>query len=158
MNSMTNKNYGRQKFSILVKYIILMIVFFVLNTAFFGATKEKTGTIKVNISKLSSNQGQVIVALYNSKAAFLKKPIIKKTAKIHNNESGITFRNIAEGTYAISVIHDENNNGKLDFNLLGIPSEGVAASNNASAFIGPPSFDNAKFYVGQSLVTQNIEM
>ena len=158
MKNMNNKNYGKQTFSVSAILFVLMIVFFVLNTTFFSSTKGKTGTIKVNISKLSNNQGQVIVALYNSKATFLKKTIIKKIAEIHNNESSITFRNIVEGIYAISVIHDENGNGKLDFNILGIPSEEVAASNNASAFIGPPSFDNAKFYVGQSLVTQNIEM
>jgi uncharacterized protein (DUF2141 family) len=158
MKIMTNKNYGKQPFSVSAIFVVLMIIIFVLNTAFFGTTKGKPSTIEVNISKLASNQGQVIVALYNSKTTFLKSPIIKKTAKIYNKKSGVIFRNIAKGTYAISVIHDENANGKLDFNILGIPSEDVAASNNASAFIGPPSFDDAKFNVGQTRVIQNIKM
>jgi uncharacterized protein (DUF2141 family) len=46
------------------------------------------------------------------------------------------------------VFHDENSNGKLDTNLLGIPREGVSASNNAKGHFGPPKFDAAAFNFG----------
>ena len=52
---------------------------------------------------------------------------------------------VKPGTYAVSTFHDENSNGKLDTNLLGIPTEGVGASNNAKGHFGPPKFDDAKF-------------
>ena len=57
----------------------------------------------------------------------------------------MSFPGIAPGTYAVSVYHDENSNDKLDTNFLGIPREGVGASNNAHGHMGPPKFDSAKF-------------
>jgi uncharacterized protein (DUF2141 family) len=52
---------------------------------------------------------------------------------------------IEPGTYAIAVYHDENSNGKLDSNFIGIPREGVGFSNNAKGHMGPPKFDAAAF-------------
>ena len=50
---------------------------------------------------------------------------------------------IAPGRYALSAFHDENDNGTLDTNLLGIPSEGYGFGNDAGAAFGPPSFEAA---------------
>src|SRR5450755_1266464 len=55
------------------------------------------------------------------------------------------FPRLNAGAYAISVFHDENSNGRLDTNLMGIPREGVGASNNAKGHFGPPKFDAAAF-------------
>jgi uncharacterized protein (DUF2141 family) len=48
-------------------------------------------------------------------------------------------------TYAVSAFHDENSNGNLDTNFMGIPREGVGASNNAKGHLGPPKFEAAAF-------------
>jgi uncharacterized protein (DUF2141 family) len=62
------------------------------------------------------------------------------------------FLNIPPGTYALAVIHDENMNGKLDTNWLGIPKEGYGFSNAAKATLGAPSFSAASFrYDGQDM-------
>ena len=50
---------------------------------------------------------------------------------------------LAPGRYALSAFHDENDNGELDTNLMGIPSEGYGFGNEASAAFGPPSFEAA---------------
>ena len=55
------------------------------------------------------------------------------------------FSAIKPGIYAVSVFHDENSNGKLDTSFLGIPREGVGASNGARGHLGPPKFDAAAF-------------
>ena len=52
---------------------------------------------------------------------------------------------LPDDTYAVSVIHDQNDNGKLDTNFLGIPQEGFGFSNNPRIFFGPPSFSSASF-------------
>ena len=57
----------------------------------------------------------------------------------------MTFENIPEGTYAVSIFHDENNNDKLDSNFIGIPKEDYGCSNNAKGFMGPPKWKDAKF-------------
>jgi uncharacterized protein (DUF2141 family) len=66
-------------------------------------------------------------------------------ARISAQKAVCEFPGIAPGTYAVSVYHDENSNDKLDTNFLGIPREGVGASNNARGHMGPPKFDSAKF-------------
>ena len=56
------------------------------------------------------------------------------------------------GTYAIVAIHDENGNGKLDKNVLGVPKEGYGASKGARGAFGP-KYDDARFdYRGGSLM------
>jgi uncharacterized protein (DUF2141 family) len=65
---------------------------------------------------------------------------------ILNGHATCQFENIPSGTYAVSVFHDENSNGKLDTNFLGIPREGVGASNNAKGHLGPPKFSAAAFH------------
>jgi uncharacterized protein (DUF2141 family) len=69
-----------------------------------------------------------------------------KAAAINNNISTVEFENIPEGTYAIVCFHDENNNGKMDFESNGMPKENYGTSNNALSF-GLPAFDNSKFEV-----------
>lgn len=59
------------------------------------------------------------------------------------NSTGIPARQ--ELAYATSVFHDENSNGELDTNFMGIPREGVGASNGAKGHLGPPKFDAAAF-------------
>lgn len=44
------------------------------------------------------------------------------------------------------MFHDENSNGKLDRNFMGIPREGVGASNGARGHFGPPKFGDAEFH------------
>ena len=55
------------------------------------------------------------------------------------------INNVPKGIYAVSVHHDENKNGKLDTNVIGIPIEGIGASRNPSMTFGPPEFDEANF-------------
>ena len=50
------------------------------------------------------------------------------------------FTGLPAGKFAVAVFHDENGNDTLDTNLLGIPKEGYAFSENARGFAGPPSF------------------
>ena len=108
---------------------------------------DKCFKIKVKIEGLSTNEGKLMIALYNSESSFLNQPYKVCAASILNNESDVVFQDIKAGTYAISCYHDKNSNQKLDFNSLGIPKEPTAASNNAKGFFGPPKFKDAKFQV-----------
>ncbi|MBS7233090.1 DUF2141 domain-containing protein [Flavobacterium psychroterrae] len=105
--------------------------------------------LTVSVSGLKNNTGMVRVGLYNSDGTFLKTIYKSVASKIKNNEATVTFEGIPAGEYAISTYHDENNNGKLDKNMMGIPSEDYAASNNAKGFMGPPAYQDAKFVVSK---------
>ena len=110
--------------------------------------EENEGTIKVSVQGLRSSDGQVLLFLYDSKKGFPTKPSKAKRrleAKIEKKKAGARFTSVPHGMYAVSVVHDEDGDGKVDTYILGIPKEGVGVSNNPKAKAGPPKFDDAKF-------------
>ena len=70
----------------------------------------------------------------------------------------VVLDSISSGVYAVSVFHDENSNGNLDFTWYGKPDEGLGSSRNAKGFLGPPSFDDAKFNFTNSIDTVKIQI
>ena len=70
---------------------------------------------------------------------------------IEDQSCTVTFKDVPAGTYAVSYIHDENGNGKMDTNFMGIPKEGYGCSNNAKGFMGPPKWEDAKFELTESM-------
>lgn len=112
------------------------------------STESRENVIRLEIDGLHSDRGQVLCALFSSAADFPKKPdkaLAHDKSTILNGHATCQFQSIPSGTYAVSVFHDENSNGKLDTNFLGIPREGVGASNNAKGHLGPPRFSAAAF-------------
>jgi uncharacterized protein (DUF2141 family) len=72
--------------------------------------------------------------------------------KIRDTQARCDFLDIPPGTYALAVIHDENMNGKLDTNWLGVPREGYGFSNDVKGLLSAPEFSAASFqYDGQNL-------
>jgi uncharacterized protein (DUF2141 family) len=117
--------------------------------------------IHVEIERLRNDRGQVVCALYSSSDGFPKngeKALAHATSAIADDRAVCEFSGIAPGTYAISVFHDENSNGKLDTNFLGIPREGVGASNDAKGHLGPPKFDAAAFHFSGGRMTLRIKI
>ncbi len=135
-------NYTKNK---IMNIMLQKIVFLVsIMMSVFASAQV---TIKVEVKGLKNNNGQVLIGLYNSEKDFLKKIFAGKVVVIYNKKAEVTFTNIPKGEYAISIFHDENSNGKLDSNFMGIPKEDYAASNDAKGFMGPPKYKNAKFIV-----------
>jgi uncharacterized protein (DUF2141 family) len=120
-----------------------------------------SGTLTVNITGFRNNQGQASIALFNRADAFpksLDKAVKVVYSPIKNNKASATFENLAAGGYAVSVFHDENNNGKMDSNLFGIPKEGVGASNDAKGHFGPPKYKDAEFTFNGTTETISIKL
>jgi uncharacterized protein (DUF2141 family) len=113
--------------------------------------REASTNLVVSVKGLRNDTGQVAVALFKSGKGFpdQKRALKGQVVAISHKQARLRFRNLAPGTYALAVLHDENKNDEMDFNLLGMPLEGYGFSNDASAMFGPPSFDEAKFTVGQ---------
>ncbi|HZU84974.1 MAG TPA: DUF2141 domain-containing protein [Polyangiaceae bacterium] len=112
------------------------------------ADTPRTGVLTVRLSRLRSNSGQVGCTLYDSPRGFptdSSAALQRRWCAIDSGASTCSFDPIPAGTYAVACFHDENANGKLDTGLFGIPREGTVASNQARGFMGPPSFDKARF-------------
>lgn len=107
----------------------------------------QNNSLTVVIKGVKNASGRVAVALYNSEKDFMKNRLTGKVTEASAGAVQVVFENIPAGDYAVSVMHDENQNDKLDSNLVGMPKEGFAFSNDATGMFGPPSFEKAKFSV-----------
>lgn len=134
-------NKSKNEMSTLVKLLIIVL----LNTAFVNAQDVKTLDIEVKIHGLDNSDGKLLVGLYNAEDAFLKKQFMGNVTTISDKKGTIIFKDVPEGIYAVSFVHDENDNGKMDTNFMGIPKEDYGCSNNAKGFMGPPKWKDAKF-------------
>jgi len=138
----------------LTKIICVLLI----NSAFLFAQESKNQNVTVNITNLSSNDGKVFVGLYDSEDSFLGRGIQSIQTDIKNNMCTVTFKDVPNGIYAISMYHDENDNNKMDTNFLGIPKEDYGCSNNAVGFMGPPKWEDAKFEIKNKSIIQNIKL
>lgn len=119
-----------------------MISFFVALLATASADP-----LTLEVTGLTTNTGVVMCTLYDNEATWLKDPGFVSTANA-TPSAGIArcdFGDVPPGTYAISFMHDENGNGDMDNNLLGMPKEPWGMSRDAPARFGPPSFEDASF-------------
>lgn len=105
--------------------------------------------IHVKILDIRNSTGAVACALFESSEGFPTEYLQFATnimvIKVRAKQARCDFEDIPPGTYALAVIHDENMNGKLDTNLLGVPKEGYGFSNDAKALLSAPSFSAAGF-------------
>jgi len=115
-----------------------------------GSSVVAQSQVEVIITDVRDTTGTVMVALFADPETFLKKPTLGKFVKSKSGQAKAVFEDIEPGEYAVSIIHDANNNRKLDTNFVGIPREGFGFSNNVMGAFGPPSFDKAKFRVSGS--------
>jgi len=112
--------------------------------------------IHVNVLNIRNSTGTVACALFEAPQGFptdyLRTATNIMVIKVRKTQARCDFEDIAAGNYALAVIHDEDMNGKLDTNAIGIPTEGYGFSNDAKALFGAPSFSAASFvYDGQNL-------
>ena len=125
----------------------------------------EAGELRITVDGIRSAHGTVLIGLYDSpasfgkavevsaKEAFLIDPDRFAAVALRANaalKSAVVFSNLEPGRYAAIAFHDENGNGKLDKNFLGIPTEPYGFSNNVQGFLGPPTFDAAAMALGDS--------
>ena len=106
--------------------------------------------VDIWVTQARSDRGVVLALMFATSEGFpgrLERAVDRAKSKIVDGRAQLVFREVPSGTYAVVVVHDENNNQALDTNLLGIPNEGVGVSNNPQTRLGPPRFEDAKFSV-----------
>jgi uncharacterized protein (DUF2141 family) len=102
--------------------------------------------IVVEVEALRSDAGQVRVAVFPESGWVEEgRQIATCHTAVHHGHAMCVITDVRPGTYAIAVLHDEDDDGGLDRNFLGLPSEGFGFSNDAPTGLGPPSFHDASF-------------
>jgi uncharacterized protein (DUF2141 family) len=126
---------------------MLKILLFTSFLSFWNPNSEMV-YVKIKLDNLDiSKGGKIYFALYNSKDCFLKieQATSAEVWSLEDAQKGFYYSIQKNQSYAFTLFHDQNENGKIDMTLIGLPKEGYAFSNNSMGRFGPPSFDNAKF-------------
>jgi len=108
----------------------------------------------LQVDKITKTKGVIMIALYNSAESYKSDKNVFNGQKVAVTKDTlvVNFGDVPAGDYAIKLYQDENENGVIDKNVTGMPTEGYGFSNNGGA-MGQPSFDEAKFSVTDKTIT-----
>lgn len=115
---------------------------------FFSITQlmstDNVSMLSIKITGVPSDKGKLLVGVYNKKEGFRDEKYTYKNLTVNAVKGTMTvyIPDLPNGNYAIAVFHDANENGKLDKNFLGIPTEKYGFSNDAMGAFGPPNFED----------------
>jgi len=125
-----------------------------------SGTAFANGDVRVVVSGIRNIVGTLRATLDGSEMAFknASPPTQMNETPVTSNEIELLFRNVPPGVYAIKVIHDENDDMKLNQSLLGIPSEKYGISNNVKGKFGLPPFSKASFTVSSGETVLSIKL
>lgn len=120
-----------------------------------------TGTLDVHFEGLRSAKGTLRVCLTRNPAFFPSKcdrdPASSKASVAARAGAQVSFGDLPPGDYALLVLHDENDNAKID-TMLGIPREGVGFSRNPRIMFGPPRFDAVRIHITAGASTTTVKL
>lgn len=113
--------------------------------------------LKVSIQNIKEAKGIIRLALYPTAQGFpgntAKAQLLLNVQPASGNVE-VALEAIPEGQYALAVLHDINENGQMDTNLFGYPTEAYGFSNNVRPMFRAPAFDEASFW----LTSDNTEL
>ena len=144
-----------------IVFSVVYVVLFFIGVSYSRPVRAQSsgqGTIVVKVTGLRSEKGQVKIAVFNSPEKWLgEQPIYSSTINVDGQTVVWKITDVPYGDYGIAVLHDENKNGKMDKNILGIPLEPYGFSNNVRVTFGPPTWEKSKFAVKGSTTEVSIE-
>jgi len=104
--------------------------------------------LSLSVADGPAAEATLYVALYDSAAGYAgSKAVASQTAPMQAGKARFVFLGLPPGRYALRAFADENGNGKLDTNLVGMPIERYGFSNDAKGNLAAPDFEAAAFRV-----------
>ncbi len=121
------------------------IAHWLIAAALFGASVD-AADLTVTVTGVRELKGTIQVAVVDSEAAWndAAERIAVQVTRADSETASLRFTGLPPGTYAVQVMHDENDDNKLNTNFAGIPIEGYGFSNNPRV-MRRPNFDEASF-------------
>lgn len=123
---------------------VLNFIFLVLSSIF----SQNASIIDVQIHGAKSDKGLVRVLVFDSEKGYPDQPDLALKSfsiPLKDGKCDLRISDLKPGIYAICVIHDEDENGKMSTNPFGYPTEKYGFSNNVKGYFGPPDFSKAAF-------------
>ena len=131
------------------KIVLLLLIQIVCGIFLFADETVKEKKLTVEITNVTSEEGQIILAIYNSSENYDKRIAFQEVKVKPEIDTVIFETNVPDGEYLVMLVHDINNNGKLDTSFIGMPKEPVGLSNYDGKGI-PGKFKKHKFSVNEN--------
>lgn len=111
------------------------------------SAEAQISTLEISVKEIRNNKGRILYAIFDNETDYKKGKSFIRGGEIKTQKGKLSFfvDDLPDGVYAISILHDENANEKMDLNILGIPKEGFGYSNNPVIRFGKPSYEDIKF-------------
>lgn len=106
--------------------------------------------LTVTVQGVRNGDGEIVLAVCEEAAYPAGRCAFRVTAPAAEGAVRVAVPDVPPGTYALRAYHDENGNGQLDRNLLGVPREGFGFGNDAPVILSPPNFRDAAVTVGEN--------
>ncbi|TDK23735.1 DUF2141 domain-containing protein [Luteimonas aestuarii] len=118
----------------------------VLSLSVLATSPAYAGDLAIDLSGIRVAEGHLMVSLVDSAAGWDDQAPPRQATRVAAVEgtTRVVFENVSPGTYGVMVLHDENDNGKLDTNIVGMPIEGYGFSNNPRV-MRKPTWAEARF-------------
>lgn len=127
-----------------------------------SANASFKSNLTVELDGIQNQRGQVCVRLFSSSQGFpdgATGKVTRQCSKINDSSMTFSFNNLTSGSYALAAFHDQNGDGKLNRNSVGMPTEGYGFSNNpAITRSGPPKYGQTIFLLAGPNTTIKIRM
>ncbi|WP_260483481.1 DUF2141 domain-containing protein [Sphingomicrobium flavum] len=123
-------------------------------------TPPPQASLTVTLDGLRNDKGVVQLCLTRDTADFLdcEKHDQRVTRELAATAAeNVKLTGLAPGEWSLLVLHDENDNGKLD-TMLGIPKEGFGFSGNPKIRMGPPKAKQVKFELPAGSSAQRVKL
>ena len=144
-------------FFITMFFSVSVLSVFYLSPAY--AAGVSVGTLTINITGFKSDEGFAMISVVNSQKDFDEEVSYRKfKSKIKNGCVAQLVENLEFGKYGVKIFHDENENGKIDTRMFGIPVERYGFSNNARGKFGPPKYEEVKFMFEKPEMAISVEV
>ena len=140
---------------------MIKFIFLIMSLLFYVTGFTQTSNIDITISEIKNKKGLIRGSLFTQDDGFPndhQKALRSISMEITDLQLNFDIADLPIGEYALAILHDENENGKMDFNFLRMPKEGYGVSNNAKSSFGPPNFKDAKFLLSPDTLPLEIKM
>ena len=131
------------------KIVLLVLIQIVCGIFLFAEETAEEKKLIVQVTNVTSEEGQIILAIYNSSENYDKRIALQEVKLKPEIDTVIFETNLPDGEYLVMLVHDINNNGKLDTTFIGMPKEPVGLSNYDGKGI-PGKFKKHKFSVNEN--------
>ncbi len=95
------------------------------------------GCVNVEVQNVHPGEGMLMVAAYGDAESYSKVPLVALQMRAGDATMAFPLCGVAGSNVALKVFQDLNGNGKLDTNVIGLPSEPWGASGTPPAMSAP---------------------